>query len=118
MAKRKSLSTRERVRLFTLHEGVCHICEHKIDGVRERWEIEHVIPWELTRDDSDENRKPAHYDCHKGKTPNDIRMIRKSDRVMAKHIGAKKRTGRGLPGNRDGQWKQKIGGGLVRRDEK
>lgn len=86
---RKTFSRKERVRLFELHAGECHLCRQKIK-VGEAWELEHIVPWELTRDDSDENVKPAHASCHKAKTATDTRGIRKADRVKAKHIGVKK----------------------------
>lgn len=84
---RKSFSRKERVRLFDLHGGRCHLCNQKIQ-VGEAWELEHIVPWELTRDDSDDNVKPAHKFCHKEKTADDIDAIRKADRIRAKHIGA------------------------------
>jgi 5-methylcytosine-specific restriction endonuclease McrA len=84
---RKHFSRTERVRIFDLHSGRCHICEQKIK-VGEPYDLEHVVPWELTRDDSDENVKPAHKGCHKIKTADDIAGIRKADRIRAKFIGA------------------------------
>lgn len=84
---RKHFSRTERVRIFDLHAGRCHLCKEKIQ-VGECWELEHVVPWELTRDDSDDNVKPAHASCHKAKTVDDTRAIRKADRIRAKHIGA------------------------------
>ena len=84
---RKHFSQRERVRLFTLHGGKCHLCDMPIK-VGEVWELEHIVPWALTRDDSDDNVKPAHVHCHKEKTAENVRDIRKMDRVFAKHIGA------------------------------
>jgi len=98
---RKHFSRTERVRIFDLHKGACHICGHKIQ-VGEAWDMEHVIAWELTRDDSDDNVRPAHKSCHKIKTADDVKAIRKADRVRAKFIGAwpKSRTplkSRGFP---------------------
>lgn len=84
---RKSFSRTERVRLFDLHAGKCHLCSQKI-MVGEAWDLEHLVPWELTRDDSDTNVKPAHKSCHKIKTAADVAAIRKADRIRAKHIGA------------------------------
>ena len=51
---RKRRGGLERARLFNLHGGKCHLCGNKIN-VGEGWELEHVIAWELTRDESDEN---------------------------------------------------------------
>tara|TARA_R110002126_G_scaffold254020_1_gene397074 strand:- start:2509 stop:2844 length:336 start_codon:yes stop_codon:yes gene_type:complete len=92
MTKRKSFSRTERVRLFSLHERTCHICQCKIDGISEKWEVEHVIPFEMTRDNSDENCKPAHVKCHKAKTKKDVKDIAKCKRREAAHIGAKPKS--------------------------
>ena len=40
---RPRLSNTDRLRLFRLHGQVCHICSQPIDGVRQKWEIEHII---------------------------------------------------------------------------
>ena len=87
MAKRKTFSRKERVRLFELNKGECYLCKGKIQ-VGDAWQIEHIVPWELTRDDSDDNLRLAHIACHKVKTADDVRAIRKADRIKAKHIGA------------------------------
>ncbi len=84
---RKHFSQRERVRLFTLYGGQCYLCETPIK-VGDAWEIEHVIAWALTRDDSDDNLRLAHVHCHKIKTAENVRDIRKMDRIFAKNIGA------------------------------
>lgn len=85
---RRSLSTRERLRLFTLHGGVCHFCNGKIT-VGEAWEISHDIPLELLGADDDANRKPAHKKCHRHHTSTvDIPAIAKAKRREAAHTGA------------------------------
>lgn len=98
---RRSFSTKDRARIFAAHKGVCHLCEGAI-GVGEAWEVEHVIAWELTRDDSDENLRPAHIKCHREKTHKQDRpAIRKAQNREAKHTGAKRPAGnmkgRGFP---------------------
>ena len=107
---RRSLSAKERLRLFTLHGGRCHLCGGNINAVREAWDVEHVTALALGGEDDDENRKPAHVRCHKTKTADDVGKIAKADRVRMKHVGARKR-GWG------GQWKRKVSGETVRRDE-
>lgn len=88
---RKRFSDKDRARIFADNNGVCHLCKQKIDGVREAWEIEHVIAWELTRDDSDGNLRPAHIDCHKRKTHTQDRpAINEAKRREAKHTGVKR----------------------------
>jgi len=112
---RRSLSTRERLRLFAHHRGVCHICQGKIDGTREAWEIEHELPVALGGDESDENRKLAHVKCHKAKTAKDVGRIRKADRARAKHTGAKSKPRHVIPGSKASGWKKRLDGSVVRR---
>ena len=114
---RRKRTTRQRAKIFTDHGGLCHICKGKIDGTKERWELEHIVPYELTRDDTDENIAPAHVGCHKKKTATDKGKIAKSARVNAKHIGAAPQSKAPLPGGRKSKWKRKVGGGWVAREE-
>lgn len=87
---RRSLTAKERWRLFTLHGGICHFCEGKIDGAREAWDISHDVPLELGGADDDTNRKPAHRKCHRAHTAAvDQPNIAKAHRRELKHIGAK-----------------------------
>lgn len=114
---RRRMSTTRRVRVFEAAKGICHICGQAIDGTREAWEVEHVIPYALTRDDSDDNLRPAHVACHADKTTRqDVPQIAKAKRVHAKHIGAHQPRSR-LPGGRGDKLKRKIGGGVVPRHE-
>lgn len=88
MAFRKSLSARERERLFVLNGGICHLCAQPIQSRIERYEIDHVIQFALTQDDSDANRKPAHVDCHKRKTHGVERdEIACAERLYLRHNG-------------------------------
>ena len=106
MSKRRSISTKERARLFTLHGGSCHICGGKIQ-VGEAWEVEHVLPWEISRDDSDGNRKPAHEKCHRTiKTPKDRKDIAKVHRQEARHLGFKRPSGFQKPPGAKFNWQR------------
>jgi len=85
---RRSFSKKDRARIFASAGGVCHLCNGAIT-VGEAWEVEHVIAWELTRDDSDENLRPAHVKCHREKTHKQDRpAIQKAKDRQAKHTGA------------------------------
>ena len=114
--RRIRLSTTERLRLFNLHGRCCHICGGAIDGARERWEIDHVIPWALSHDDRDQNRQPVHFKCHRKKTTCDRKDLAKVARTHAKHLGAWRSYRDKLPGGRDHGWKRKLDGSWVRRD--
>lgn len=91
--RRKHLSAKERLRLFTLHRGVCHFCSGRIDGTREAWDVSHEIPLELGGADDDVNRKPAHRKCHRAHTSAvDAPAIAKAKRREIKNMGAKPKS--------------------------
>jgi 5-methylcytosine-specific restriction endonuclease McrA len=106
----RRMSLTRRARIFAEHGGVCHICSQPIDGIRERWDVEHVIPYALTRDDTDENLRPAHARCHAGKTKADVTVIAKAKRVAAKHQGAKPPSRRPIG---DERFRKKLDGSVV-----
>lgn len=108
-------TTLQRAAIFEAHGGKCHICGERIDGTREAWELEHVVPYALTRDDSDGNLAPAHVSCHAAKTADDKGRIAKANRVRAKHQGAHKPKS-ALPGSKASAWKRTIDGRTVRRE--
>lgn len=93
MAHRSS-SQKDRARIFAASGGVCHLCSGQIQ-VGEAWEVEHVIAYALTRDNSDENLRPAHKKCHETKTrQQDVPAIAKAKRREAIHNGSARPAGR------------------------
>lgn len=59
-------------------------------------QFDHYIPWEFSRDSGLDNCRAICIACHKFATPNDVRAIRKSDRMRDKHTGAMKPSPRGF----------------------
>lgn len=118
MSKRKPLNGKERLRIFLLHGGVCHICGGKIHHERgEAWDISHVIPLAIGGDDDDVNRMPAHRKCHRVRTAEqDIPLIAKANRIRAKHIGATTPSSRPMPCGRNSRWRKKMNGEVVPRE--
>lgn len=114
---RRTWTSRRKLAVFEAHAGRCHICGGKIDGTREAWELEHIIPIAMGGEDDETNAAPAHASCHKGKTATDKAQIAKANRVRAKHNGAKAKPKATLPGSKGGKWKRKITGEVVRRDD-
>ncbi len=106
----------QRLAIFEAHGGRCHICGERIDGPRERWDVEHVIPLALGGEDEDGNVAPAHVACHARKTTQDRRDIAKANRVRAKHQGAFDTSAPPLAGSKRSPWKRLMCGTVVRRD--
>ena len=79
--KRPSIGKSKRVRIFLSHEGVCWLCKLKI-GANEPYDIDHQVSRELGGSDDDDNLAPAHKECHRAKSKDDVRMIAKSNRII------------------------------------
>ena len=112
--KRKSMTPRMRLKVWEAHKGICKLCGGKIDGVRERWIVEHIIPLALGGADDESNMAPVHEGCALAKTfgkSGDIAKAAKAKRVKSKHLGLKK-SKNPLPGGKGSKWKKKISGGV------
>lgn len=88
--KRGSMSPMRRLRIFEAHKGLCVLCGGRIDGVREKWTVEHLRALGLGGKDDDDNCGPAHEDCRRQKDKVDVKAIAKAKRVKAKHLGIAK----------------------------
>jgi 5-methylcytosine-specific restriction endonuclease McrA len=86
--RRKRFTPFQRLKLFERHHGVCALCGLKIDGTKEKWEIDHGRALGLLGKDEEDNLFPVHAWCHKKKTADDQARIVKAKRQKAKFIGA------------------------------
>lgn len=86
---RKPLSPKQKLRMFIEQSGICCICGHKINGVKEAWD-EHVNPLWLNGDNSAPNRSPAHNKCARAKSGAETTQRAKIRSTAEKHFGAKK----------------------------
>lgn len=107
-------SATERLKIFLAADGICHLCERKI-APGEPWHDEHVKAKGLGGSNDLKNRKPAHIDCHAGKTRRDVAIMRKADRQGKKHLGLRARPRQVIPGSKNSRFKKKIDGSVVLR---
>ena len=115
--RRRSLGTRERLDLFLLAHGRCERCGWAL-APGTRWDIDHVIPLALGGRDQADNLQVLCAACHGGKTHRiDVPAIAKTNRVRARHLGART-TRRPLPGGRRSRWKKTIDGRVVERPQR
>lgn len=89
MTPRPSISAARRAAIFRDAGGICHLCTRKI-AQGEPWEVEHVKARGLGGSDGSDNLKPAHIDCHAGKTRKDRAIMADADRALIRHVGLKK----------------------------
>lgn len=117
--ERKSLTPTARLRIWERDRGVCCLCSAKIDGVREKWIVEHLRALELGGDDAPSNMGVAHKACADAKTngpAGDHARAAKAKRVKRKALGIEK-SKNPLPGSRATKWKRKMDGSVVRREQ-
>jgi hypothetical protein len=113
-ARRRRLSTRERLDLFLAARGRCQRCSWSLTPGT-RWEVDHVIPLALGGRDATDNMQVLCSPCHGGKTREcDVPAIAKTARIRARQSGAW-RTRRPMQGGRQSQWKKTIDGRVVER---
>ncbi len=93
MTKRKTISARERAKIFECHNGICHLCGGRITA-GQAWDVSHPIPLEAGGKDDDTNRFPAHRKCHAVQTATvDAPLIAKTRQQYWRHIGATQPAG-------------------------
>jgi 5-methylcytosine-specific restriction protein A len=111
---RRRLTPHRRLMVWERAAGVCVLCQCKIDGVRERWIVEHIRALELGGADDLSNMAPAHEACALAKTRDDHRRAARAKRQKIRHIGAEAPK-RPLPFGRSSRWKRTLSGKIVPR---
>ncbi|WP_456684543.1 HNH endonuclease [Bradyrhizobium sp. P5_C11_2] len=114
--QRRSLSGRRRLQAWERTAGTCVICGQRIDGVRERWTVEHIRALELGGADDLENMGPAHEACGREKTRDDHARAAEAKRQKIRHLGADVGPARPLPGSRACALKRKVNGTVILRE--
>ncbi len=106
---RKAMSPMRRLRIWEAHKGVCILCKRKIDGVREKWIIEHDRALVLGGADEDSNCGPAHEDCRRKKDKTDIARGSKAKWQKAKHLGIRQ-SSNPMPGSKASRFRKRMDG--------
>ena len=86
MPRAHNFSRKQRAQIALRASGCCEKCHAKLK-VGEG-EADHILPVELGGESEVENGQWLCRVCHGGKTADDIRRIRKADRMRDKHLGA------------------------------
>lgn len=118
--KRKRLTPKQRLAIWERDKGVCALCNHAINGVKEKWIVEHMIALELGGPDDESNMAVVHKACADEKTngkSGDHAKAAKAKRVKQKHIGITDQKRSPMPGSRGSKWKRTFSGRTVRRED-
>jgi 5-methylcytosine-specific restriction endonuclease McrA len=111
---RQKLTPHRRLKVWEKTGGRCVLCSGRIDGVRERWIVEHIRALELGGSDDFANLGPAHEACAVQKTREDHRRAARAKRQKIRHIGADAPK-RPLPFGKASPWKRTLSGKIVPR---
>lgn len=114
--RRGTLSSRRRLQAWERTGGTCVVCDRRIDGVRDRWIVEHIRALELGGPDEIHNLGPAHEACGREKTRDDHTRAAGAKRQKLRHLGANVTT-RPMDGSRASAFKRKVDGTVVRRED-
>lgn len=112
MPRLHNFTRKQRAEIALRAGGCCERCGARLkigEG-----DADHILPVELGGESTVENGQWICRPCHKSKTADDIRQIRKADRQRDRHTGALK-SARPLPGGKDSPWKKTMSGKVVRR---
>ena len=118
---RREFSPKTKVAAFERAAGICECgCGRKFGNhPKERPVYDHIVPDALGGDNTLENCAAIRADCHAVRTngrDGDIAKVAKAKRGERQRMGVERQKNP-LPGGKGSKWKQKIGGGWVRRDE-
>ena len=92
--------------------GCCEKCHARLKTGES--EGDHILPCALGGDNSLENLQILCKVCHKEKTKNDVRSVRKADRQRDKYTGAKTSTSRPIPGSKRSGIRKRMNGTVER----
>lgn len=113
MKERQEFTRKIKAQAFQRANGRCEICTARL--VPGKFRYDHILPDALGGQPTLENCKVQCIACDAPKTANDIRSIRKADRVRDRHTGAMPESRTPLPYGRNSRWKKKLNGGVVPR---
>ncbi|MFP4239821.1 MAG: HNH endonuclease [Rhodosalinus sp.] len=107
---------RVKLRIIDAQGRACAECGRKLGVAGERIEFDHTTALVNGGENRERNLRALCAPCHGAKTRADVAKKSTVARKRKKALGFDKPK-RGLPGSKSSGWKQKIGGGWVRRDE-
>ncbi|WP_343057462.1 HNH endonuclease [Chthonobacter rhizosphaerae] len=109
-----ALPPRVRIRVFEAHGGRCAICTREI-GPADQWVCDHRIALINGGEHREQNLQPVCCWCDRVvKTPADIALKAKIDRVKARYLGVRCAKSP-MSGSRASGWKRKLSGEVVPR---
>lgn len=109
---------RVKARIILAQDGICACgCGVKLGLAGEAIEFDHAQALILGGENREANLRALRRPCHRAKTRADVAQKSTEARKRGKALGLKPLPIRPIPGGRKSQWKIKINGGPVRREQ-
>ena len=108
-----AIPPRVRLRIFDRYDGRCQCCGREILA-GEKWDCEDEIAIINGGERRESNLRPFLHEHHKAKTRADVAIKSKTYRTRARHLGIKRKRS-SFPTNKDGPFRKKLTGEVVRR---
>lgn len=105
MARPHNFTRKQKAEIALRAGGCCEKCGARLKAGE--GDADHVLPVELGGESEISNGQWLCRPCHKGKTADDVRAIRKSDRQRDKHSGAVR------PGGFNKRFRRKMNGDVI-----
>lgn len=115
---RREFSRKVRAVVFLRANGCCELPECKAKLKTGEGHYDHILPDALGGEPTVENCQLICNECHKAKTRDDVRQIRKADRQRDKHNGTFKRKSRPMPGTKASGIRKRMDGTVEYRGQK
>jgi 5-methylcytosine-specific restriction protein A len=64
--KRPGVSAQTKLRLVVRQKNRCNVC--KAELMENHWDVDHILPWNISNDNSDQNLQIICMPCHRTKT--------------------------------------------------
>lgn len=91
--KRRAMTKARATRIFLSRDGICVLCERRINAARDEWFIEHPESLAQGGSDDDADLWPAHERCKPAKDAADAKTKAKRDRLVTKGWTGKAKRG-------------------------
>lgn len=116
MTRRQEFTNRTKAKVFTRENGRCERCTRKVGIGGEPAEFHHRVTCEDGGDNSEENCELLCAACHSHQT-HKVEAPAKAEgrRHTLRQAGVKPKSRNSFATNRNGAWKRKMNGELVRR---
>lgn len=109
-----AIPPRVRLRVYEKDNGCCQCCGRKI-AAGEKWQTDHIVAIINGGENREGNLRTLLDEHHKVKTGADMQEKSKTYDKRTRHLGIRRRSGRGMPGGRDSNIRKKMNGQVVDR---